>query len=235
MENKDIRRYIRRTLGFFPLRVSLYRTALIHKSHSTDDLKGHKINNERLEYLGDSVLGTVVAEYLYHRYPYKGEGYLTEMRSKIVGRASLNRLATQMGLEELIDVERTKAFTFKSLGGNTFEALVGAIYLDRGYRFTRRIIRCRILEKYMDMSAVEKQGWNYKGKLIDWGQRNKTKISFRVERILQPTKETPKQYEVRVFVGSRPGETAIDNTIKAAEQHAAEKTYLKMQEAGETN
>lgn len=235
MENKDIRRYIRRTLGFLPLRVSLYRTALIHKSHSTDDLKGHKINNERLEYLGDSVLGTVVAEYLYHRYPYKGEGYLTEMRSKIVGRASLNRLATQMGLEELIDVERTKAFTFKSLGGNTFEALIGAIYLDRGYRFTRRIIRRRILEKYMDMSAVEKQGWNYKGKLIDWGQRNKTKISFRVERILQPTKETPKQYEVRVFVGSRPGETAIDNTIKAAEQHAAEKTYLKMQEAGETN
>ena len=145
MENKDIRRYIRRTLGFFPLRVSLYRTALIHKSHSTDDLKGHKINNERLEYLGDSVLGTVVAEYLYHRYPYKGEGYLTEMRSKIVGRASLNRLATQMGLEELIDVERTKAFTFKSLGGNTFEALVGAIYLDRGYDFAKSVIIDRIV------------------------------------------------------------------------------------------
>lgn len=224
-----LRKYFHNILGFRPRHMDLYHIALTHKSKS-GDIHGHKVNNERLEYLGDSVLGTVVAEYLYRRYPYQGEGFLTEMRSKIVSRASLNQLAQKIGLLEQIDYDRGQSGAFKSLGGNAFEALIGAIYLDRGYRVTRRIIIRHIMTQHMDIDQIEHQGWNYKGKLIDWGQRTGRKVSFQVERVIQPTRHSPKQYEVRVSLGGKPYESGIDATIKSAEQLAAEKTYLRLQE-----
>lgn len=222
--------FCRVNFGFTPRKLELYRIALTHKSKSTED-HGHRVNNERLEYLGDAVLSTIIAEYLYRRYPYQGEGFLTEMRSKIVSRASLNKLAKEIGLTDLVDYNRMQQGVFKSLGGDTFEALMGAIYLEHGYRFTKRLILHHVVEQHMDIDAIEHTGWNYKGKIIDWGQKNGKKISFETVRVIHNGKHQSKQYECRVLINGKPGESGIDTTIKAAEQLAAEKTYKKFVEA----
>lgn len=227
-ESPEFYRFFRNTLGFTPRRVELYQIAFTHKSMSQDAGRGHRINNERLEYLGDAVLSTVVAEYLYRKYPYQGEGFLTEMRSKMVSRNSLNMLSKKLGLLDLVRYDRTQQGVFKSMGGNTFESLVGAIYLERGYNFTRRVLVHRVINLHMDIDELEHTGWNYKGKLIDWGQKHGKKISFEVVRIIQPSRHDRKQYEVRVLVSGTPAEEGIDYTIKAAEQLAAENTYKKL-------
>lgn len=167
-ESPEFYRFFKNVLGFTPRRVELYRTAFIHRSVSAES-EGHRINNERLEYLGDAVLGAVVAEYLYKKYPLKGEGFLTEMRSKIVSRKSLGQLARKIGMQELIQHQRGGEGAFKSIGGDAFEALIGAIYIERGYRFTRKIIIDKMLRTYIDVDEVAQTDWNYKGKLIDWG------------------------------------------------------------------
>lgn len=227
MDSKQLRNYIRTTFGFRPWRISLYVTALTHRSVGSDD-SGHKINNERLEYLGDSVLGTAVAEYLYKRYPFQGEGFLTEMRSKIVSRQNLNELAIKIDLIGQMEYDRSQRSISKSMGGNAIEALVGAIYLDRGYRFTRRLILKCFIAKYMDIKSLESMGWNYKGKLLDWGQREKHRVAFQVRHVQKGNKHHQAEYEVQVLIDNHPAESATDTTIKAAEQLAAERTYLKL-------
>ena len=194
--------------------------------------QGWRVNNERLEYLGDAVLSAVVAEFLYKKYPYQGEGYLTEMRSKLVSRANLNKLARQIGLSQLIQYNRESQGIFKSVDGDAFEALVGAIYLEKGYKFTRRVLVNKIIGIHLDVDAMAHTEWNYKSKLIDWGQKNRKKISFEVEHVSYQGKEGRRQYDVRVKIDGTPAEHAIEYSIKAAEQLAAEKTYKKLQEEG---
>ena len=226
--------FFKNILGFVPRRTELYQTAFIHRSKSMETLQGRKINNERLEYLGDAVLSTLVAEYLYRKYPSQGEGFLTELRSKIVSRANLNKLAQKIGLSQLIQYNKEQQGIFKSIDGDAFEALVGAIYLEKGYTFTRKVIIDRVINLHLDIDAMSHQEWNFKSKLIDWGQRERCKISFEVVRTLYEGKKNAsrKEYEIRAMVGDEPGETAIEYSIKAAEQLAAEKTYKKLVESG---
>lgn len=231
-ENKEFYLFFKNVLGFTPSNTKLYQIAFIHKSQSVEMGQGWRVNNERLEYLGDAVLSAVVAEYLYKKYPHQGEGFLTEMRSKLVSRANLNKLAQKIGLSQLIRYNRESQGGFKSIGGDAFEALVGAIYLERGYRFTRRVIIKKIMGTYLDVDAIVHTDWNFKSKLIDWSQKNHKKISFEVERVFYQGKESRRQYDVRVKIDGSPAEHAIDYSIKAAEQLAAEKTYKKYQEAG---
>lgn len=231
-ENKDFYLFFKNTLGFTPRNTQLYQIAFIHKSKSLDLGQGHKVNNERLEYLGDAVLSAVVAEFLYKKYPSQGEGYLTEMRSKIVSRANLNKLAQKIGLSQLVQYNRMSQGIFKSIDGDTFEALVGAIYLEKGYKFTRRIIIDKIINIHLDVDAMAHTDWNFKSKLIDWGQKNHHKISFEVERVFYQGKESRRQYDVRVKIDESPAEHAIEYSIKSAEQLASEKTYKKYQEQG---
>ena len=223
-ESPEFYRFFKNVLGFTPRHTELYHVALTHSS-SSDDEHGHPINNERLEYLGDAVLGSIVAEYLYRKYPMKGEGFLTEMRSKIVSRKSLGNLARKIGLPELVAHQRGQEGAFKSLGGDAFEALIGAIYLEKGFRFTRHLIVDKLLCTYLDVDALANTDWNYKGKLIDWGQKNRKKVSFEVVRSFVRDREGRREYECLVKVDGQPQQTAIDYTIKAAEQLAAEKTY----------
>ena len=230
-ESPEFYRFFKNVLGFTPRRTELYHTAFIHRS-VTATHEGHRINNERLEYLGDAVLSAVVAEFLYKKYPYQGEGFLTEMRSKLVSRANLNKLAQKIGLSQLIQYNRESQGIFKSVDGDAFEALVGAIYLEKGYRFTRRVIIKKIIGLYLDVDAMAHTDWNFKSKLIDWGQKNRKKISFEVERTFYQGKESRRQYDVRVKVDGAPYEHAIEFSIKAAEQLAAEKTYKKLQQQG---
>lgn len=223
-EKPEFYRFFKDVLGFTPRRLELYHIALTHRSSSSVD-HGHRINNERLEYLGDAVLGSIVAEYLYRKYPMKGEGFLTEMRSKIVSRKSLGSLARRIGLPELVEHQRGQEGAFKSLGGDAFEALIGAIYLEKGFRFTRRLIIEKLLCTYLDIDEIAQTDWNYKGKLIDWGQKNKKKVTFEIVRSMVRDREGRKEYECRVNIDGQPQQSAIEYTIKAAEQLAAEKTY----------
>lgn len=231
-ENKNFYLFFKNVLGFTPRNTELYQIAFIHKSKSLDMGQGWRVNNERLEYLGDAVLSAVVAEFLYKKYPFQGEGFLTEMRSKLVSRANLNKLAQKIGLSQLIQYNRESQGVFKSIDGDAFEALVGAIYLEKGYRFTRRVIINKVMSNYLDVDVMAHTDWNFKSKLIDWGQKNHQKISFEVERTFIRGKESRKEYDVRVKIDGEPAEHAIEYSIKAAEQLAAEKTYKKLQEEG---
>lgn len=223
-ENPEFYRFFRNVFGFVPKRTELYHIALTHSSSSTIE-HGHRVNNERLEYLGDAVLGAIVAEYLYKKYPLKGEGFLTEMRSKIVSRKSLGNIARHIGLPELVDHQRGQQGAFKSLGGDAFEALIGAVYLEKGYRFTRRFIIDKLICTYLDIDKIASTDWNFKGKLIDWGQKQHKKVSFEVVRTMNRDSEGRREYECRVNINGKPQQTAIGYTIKSAEQLAAEKTY----------
>lgn len=233
-EEKEFHAFFKKLLGSSPHNEVLYHFAFIHKSKSLKDDFGHKLNNERLEYLGDAVLSAVVAEYLYKKYPDREEGFLTELRSKIVSRASLNQVAHKIGLTQFISYDKNSPSQFKSIEGNTFEALVGAIYLERGYRFTRKVLVNRILISQIDIDTLAQTDWNYKSKLIDLYQKQHIKVSFQVERTFYQGHDNRPQYDVRVFINGQPHEHAVGFTIKSAEQLAAEKTYKALQHSDPT-
>lgn len=221
---KQVKAFLSNILGFSPKNVAVYVLALTHKSVSIiQPLQKMRLNNERLEYLGDAVLSAIVADFLFRKYPYQEEGFLTEMRSKIVSRASLNKLALNIGLSDLIRYNKDLHNRPRSMDGDAFEALVGAIYLDKGYRFAARVITRHIIPLYIDIRALETCEWNYKSKLIDWGQKEKRKVTFEVIDIIDERQK--KQYKTQVYIDGEPHETGIDYSIKAAEQQAAEKTF----------
>lgn len=230
-ESKEFNNFFKNVLGYRPRHTELYHVAFTHRSLSSQQ-NGHRVNNERLEYLGDAVLGTVVADFLYKKYPYKGEGFLTELRSKIVSRASLNALAIKTGLVELVEYQRGPSNVFKSVGGDAFEALVGAMYLEKGYKFSQRVIVERILRTYLDVNAMATMEWNYKSKLIDWGQKNHRKVSFEVVRSFVHGNASRRQYESLVRIDGEPQQSAVEFSIKGSEQLAAEKTYKDLVSKG---
>lgn len=234
-EHKEFYSFFKNVLGFVPRHTQLYQVAFIHKSKSQETTHGCKINNERLEYLGDAVLSAIVADFLYQKYPYQGEGFLTEMRSKIVSRASLNKLAQKIGLSQLIQYNRESQGIFKSMDGDAFEALVGAIYLEKGYKFTQKVIVDRVICSHMDIEALAHTDWNYKSKLIDWGQKEHKKVSFEVVRVIYQGSAGRRQYECQVLIDGEPGEKAIEYSIKSAEQLAAEKTFKKLESTIKTS
>lgn len=174
-ERRAYYKQLRNVLGFAPGQMNLYRTALSHRSVR----EGADENNERLEYLGDAILSGVVADYLFKRYPYKGEGFLTEMRSKMVNRATLNDIALKMGLKKITYYNKSdSSLKISQIFGNTLEALVGAIYLDCGYEKTRRWVFRRIVIPHMFMEDLENLEINHKNKLYGWANKNGKTLEF---------------------------------------------------------
>lgn len=174
-ERKAYFRQLHNVLGFTPGHLNLYRTALSHRSVK----EGADENNERLEYLGDAILSGVVADYLFKRYPYKGEGFLTEMRSKMVNRQTLNEVALKMGLRKITYYNKSdNSLKVSQIFGNTLEALVGAIYLDQGYDRTRRWVFQRIVIPHMYMEDLENLEINHKNKLYGWANKNGKTLEF---------------------------------------------------------
>ena len=196
--------------------------AFQYRSNSqSQDYHKAALNNERLEYLGDAVLGAVIAEYLYKMFPFKNEGFLSEMRSKIVSRSQLNSVTTKIGLDKLIVTNSSTPS--KSLYGDVFEAFIGALFLDKGFEFTKEIIINNIITKLFDLKELEKQNYNFKSQLLEWSQKNKFLVEFKVIDEI-PANGCAKQYIVRVFIDGKPMETGCDFNIKGAEQIAAQKT-----------
>lgn len=177
-KNKSLTRRLREILGFTPSNLYIYEMAFHHKSSNESNGK-IQFNNERLEYLGDAVLSMVVGEYLFKKYPYKDEGFLTKMRSKIVKRKTLNDLSRQMGLDSILQ-DYAIGTVSHSMAGNALEALVGAVYQDVGYDKTRDFIVNDILRNYIDMNELENYDDNYKSQLLEWAQKQGKHVHFTV-------------------------------------------------------
>ena len=211
-------------LGFVPGNITIYKLAFSHKS-SQNDKSFLSQNNERLEYLGDAVLGTIVAEYLFKKYPDSNEGFLTKMRSKIVKRKTLNRIGDKMELDGVLQ-EFNNTRLSRSMLGNAVEALVGAIYLDAGYAFTQKYIVEKILRRYLDIHELENYDDNYKSQLLEWCQKHGKTISYKL--ISRYKFEKRDRFKVGVFVNNQRIATADDFNKKSAEQAASEKAMIEL-------
>jgi ribonuclease-3 len=211
-------------LGFIPGNISIYKLAFSHKS-SQNEKSLLSQNNERLEYLGDAVLGTIVAEYLFKKYPDSNEGFLTKMRSKIVKRKTLNRIGDKMELDGVLQ-EFNNTRLSRSMLGNAVEALVGAIYLDAGYSFTHKYIVEKILRRYLDIHELENYDDNYKSQLLEWCQKHGKIISYKL--ISRYKYEKRDRFKVGVFVNNQRIATADDFNKKSAEQSASEKAMIEL-------
>ncbi len=174
---KTLLKLLKRIVGFTPRNRELYQLALVHKSVSFSIFKDFSINNERLEYLGDAVLDAVIAEYLFRKFPDKDEGFLTQMRSKIVNRENLNHIAIKLGIPNIIKTRLTSE-NHKSLYGDALEALIGALYLDKGFKKTKEIVLERIIYNHINLSRLQDTESDFKSRIIEWGQKNKKDVSF---------------------------------------------------------
>jgi ribonuclease-3 len=221
--NRKYVKSLKNLLGFVPGNLSLYRLAFRHKSAAQNVKKGVKNSNERLEFLGDAVLGSVVAETLFKLYPYEDEGFLTELRSKIVSRVNLNQLARKLGFEQLIEYDNRMVSSTRqgSLLGDAFEALVGAVYLDKGYDFTRDFLVNHIIKSHIDIHKLEQTETNFKSKLIEWCQRHSKDVSF--ELCPNQEGESTKLFTMQASVDGEVLGIGKEFNKKNAEKLAAEK------------
>jgi len=221
----EITKFLKNVLGFRPRNLDIYKMAFIHSSASAKDVVGKSINNERLEYLGDAVLNAVIADYLFKKFPLHSEGPLTEMRSKIVCRDHLNKLSRKMGLTQLVVIEPNCHPV--SVHGDVFEALIGAIYLDKGYKKTKDIIINKLLLTFMNLNTVLQEEHNYKSKLINWAQKNNHKIRF--ENRASDNPKGKKLFTSQCFFNDKCIAEAEDFRVKKADQSAAEIACEKLQ------
>lgn len=225
--DRDLACSIHNIFGFYPRNIELYKLAFTHKSLSTKTTSGYTISNERMEYLGDAILSSVVAEFLFKKFPTKQEGFLTEMRSKIVSRSSLNKLSMKFGFDDLIHYAKTNEHCkYRSIGGNAFEAFTGALFLDFGYKFAYRIIVNRVIKLHIDLEELEKFDKNFKSKLLEWAQKEKRQVIFK--QIASKGNGYDKLYVIQVAIDGKDYAKASDYSIKGAEQLAAEKTWQMM-------
>jgi len=213
-------------LGFYPNNLAVYKLAFSHRSSAEEHPSGLKLSNERLEYLGDAILGAVVAELLFKRFPFKEEGFLTEMRSKIVNREHLNKLALKLGIDHYMNGSIDPAAKNRSVYGDAFEALIGAVYIDKGYEVTRKLILHRFIRHHIDVEELEVLEKNFKSKLINWGQRERKNVEF--ELIEEVENNGKRLLRVRVLVDGKEMAKGEDYSKKRAEQIAAQEVCVTL-------
>lgn len=222
--NREISRYIRKIFGFIPRNIDTYKTALIHRSSSVKSTVCGRLNNERLEYLGDAILGAIVADFLFKKFPLFEEGALTQVRSKIVCRDRLNALACKIGLHKMVIIN--DHIQTKCAYGNAFEALMGAIYLDQGYVKTKQIFMQKIVFTYLDVESLLVEESNYKSKILTWAQKTHKKAEFSHQKSgYHPHNSL---FKATLHINNQLMGEGVDYTIKKAEQLAAEKAWEKI-------
>lgn len=221
-----------RILGFYPRNIEIYEQALLHKSSSVKSDKGRLLNNERLEFLGDAILDAVVADIVYKEFEGKKEGFLTNTRSKIVQRDTLNKLAVEIGLDKLIKSSTRSSSHNSYMCGNAFEAFIGAIYIDRGYEACKVFMEEKIIKPYIDLDKVARKEVNFKSKLIEWSQKNKISISFElIEQFLDPGSNPV--FQTEVLVEGQSAGTGIGYSKKESQQNAAQMALKKIKSSPE--
>lgn len=219
---------IEKITGIRPRQQGYYELAFRHSSVSKEN-RGRKLNNQRLEFLGDAVLGAVVADFLYEHYPKAGEGFLTSMRSKIVSRKHMNQLAIHIGLHKMLVKRTPKKTHAKSIYGDAIEALIGAIYLDRGYSACQKFIQERILRDHVDLIRLESRIASHKGALLEWGQKNKRSVIFEVTGCWGESHA--RKYEITVRLDGKEMSRGKGSSKKRAEEEAARQAYLALNSA----
>ena len=225
-KEKELYSSLAQIIGFYPRNIQYYKQALMHKSIGRKE-KGRPVNNERLEFLGDAVLDAVVGHIVYSHFPGKREGFLTNTRSKLVSRETLGRLAKEMGVLDLVLSNGRNSSHNSYMGGNAFEALVGAIYLDRGFDACMRFMEKKILKEVINIDKVAYKEVNFKSKLIEWGQKNRVKLEFGLISQEKDDNGSPKfAYEV-VLEGIK-GEKGEGYSKKEAQQMASKLTLQRL-------
>lgn len=214
-------------LGFYPRNIEIYQQALLHKSSSIKAGKGRLLNNERLEFLGDAILDAIVADIVYKKFEGKREGFLTNTRSKIVQRETLNRVAVEIGLDKLIKYTTRQSSHNSYMCGNAFEALIGAIYLDRGYRACKKFMEERIINQYLNLEKISRKEVNFKSKLIEWSQKNKFCVEFNLIEQSLDSDQNP-IFETQITVENIPADTGKGYSKKESQQEAAHATLTKI-------
>ena len=256
-KNREFLSVLYDILGFYPHNIDIYRVAFSHKSlgyrrgeqsvsNSRDRKSGRRdsrnrkpqrndaptkpLNNERLEYLGDAVLETVVSDILFRHFEHKREGFLTATRSKIVQREALNRLASEMGLEKLIIAAQGTRMSHTNIGGNAFEALMGAIYLDRGYKHCHWFIQNRVIGRYVDLDNVAQKEVNFKSKLLEWSQKNRINIKF----VDTETEEGGKGFSTVIVLEGITMSSGTGRSKKDSQQEASKEALMRMRKEPKT-
>lgn len=226
--NRQLIKAVKTLSGINPGNIELYKLATQHRSIAKHNEIGFRESNERLEYLGDAILGFVVAEYLFKKYPLKDEGFLTEIRSRIVNRDALNLAAKKMGITDIVIYtnNRKSRQAYKSIYGDTLEALIGAIYLDKGYQATRKFIVKKLLHQQYDLGKIIQTNPNYKSKIIEWAHRENKDIKFEITEVKGLSHN--KEFLAELQVEGKPIAHGNGFSKKKAEQDAAQKSCAKL-------
>ena len=219
-------RFILQRFGYKAINISFFNTALTHKSILNDP--NSEFSNERLEFLGDTVLDAVVAEFLYHKFPKDDEGYLTKLKSKIVNRQTLSNIGEKMGIREVLKYNDERSINLKSIEGNAFEALVGAIYLDAGFERTKKTLNTHVFPKYIDVQRLLEEELDFKSLLFIWCQKKKLRLEFNV--VSEKKEAGESLYTVNALISTKKYGIGKGLNKKTAEQEAAKKT---LEELGE--
>lgn len=218
--DRKLNQSLRNILGFYPSNIALYKSAFRHSSAATLIKDGVKDSNERLEFLGDSVIGTVVADYLFKKFPFKDEGFLTKMRSKMVSRNQHNNIAQKLGLSNFIEANNERKGIPSSINGDAYEALIGAIYLDKGFEFAQKFLLTRIINVHIDMEELVTKEVDFKSKFIEWSQKERKE--FRFETVIDGNSSHDKLFTINLIMNEKVIGTAQHFSKKRAEQLAAE-------------
>lgn len=214
-------------LGFKTKRKKVYKKAFTHRSMNKKDAKGNSVNYERLEFLGDAMLSSVISSYLFKEVPSGNEGYLTKMRSKIVSREHLNELGRDLKLIDLVQSRIPKDNFGENIHGNLFEALIGAIFLDKGYKYCERFIHLRVISPYVDIERLEGKVISYKSLLIEWCQKEKKHFKYDVYE--DTGNDELKHFAVKLFIDNRVAGKARATSKKKAEEKASKRAYFAFQ------
>ena len=210
-----------RILGFYPRNLKYYQQALLHKSTAVRSDEGRLLNNERLEFLGDAILDAVVGDIVFRHFEGRREGFLTNTRSKIVQRETLNKLAVEIGLDKLVKTSNRSQSHNSYLYGNAFEAFIGAIYLDRGYDCCMQFIEQKILKQYIDLDKMSRKEMNFKSRLIEWCQKNKMQVSFElIDQVMD--KDHSPTFSTEVHIEGIPAGSGTGYSKKESQQKAAQ-------------
>ncbi|AJA68167.1 ribonuclease III [Myroides odoratimimus] len=227
-EDGNFCRKVTEIVGVKPVELSYYKIAFTHRSMNRCDEEGHPVNYERLEFLGDAMLGSVIASYLFIEVPSGDEGYLTKMRSKIVSRENLNQLGKDLKLISHVESKMGNQQFGENIHGNLLEAIIGAIYLDRGYPACEKFIHEQLLSKVSDIQELETKITSYKSLLIEWCQ--KRKHTFKYDTFEEDTAEELKYFGVRLFIDDKLVAKARATSKKKAEEKASQRAYFAFQE-----
>jgi len=224
-KDRELARQFKRITGKLPINLALYDQAVRHSSVAKKNAGGIKDSYERLEYLGDAILGMVVAELLFQKFPFKEEGFLTEVRSRIVSREALNQLARKIGLTTLVQYHQQRGPRHKSVYGDAMEALVGAFYLDQGFTPTKHFIIKKLIIPHYDFNELITTTHNHKSKIIEWAQKENREIDF---ELVEEKGDRSGQFVIEVILDGQPMKKGYGPNKKKAEQDAARKSLVEL-------